>query len=145
MTFSLLGGGGTRDCRGKPGRAQQHVKEAYRRTLYRASMRPIRRVLRAARSPTGQGSAEPRPCARESKAQTGTFLTGKMIDHGMCSSFKGQQGAVNRRDSWGAFQGCTGLWTAGCWLARRHHEHNASTAPRTSMLEFSYYPHDVWP
>ena len=27
----------------------------------------------------------------------------------------------------GAFQGCTGLWTAGCWLARRLHQLKAST------------------
>ena len=25
------------------------------------------------------------------------------------------------------FQGCTGLWTAGCWLARRLHQLKAST------------------
>ena len=28
----------------------------------------------------------------------------------------------------GLFQGCTGLWTAGCWLARRLHQLKASTA-----------------
>ena len=27
----------------------------------------------------------------------------------------------------GVFQGCTGLWTAGCWLARRLHQLKAST------------------
>ena len=27
----------------------------------------------------------------------------------------------------GLFQGCTGLWTAGCWLARRLHQPKAST------------------
>ena len=27
----------------------------------------------------------------------------------------------------GHFQGCTGLWTAGCWLARRLHQLKAST------------------
>ena len=27
----------------------------------------------------------------------------------------------------GIFQGCTGLWTAGCWLARRLHQLKAST------------------
>ena len=27
----------------------------------------------------------------------------------------------------GAFQGCTGLWTAGCWLARRLHQLKAPT------------------
>ena len=27
----------------------------------------------------------------------------------------------------GLFQGCTGLWTAGCWLVRRLHQLKAST------------------
>ena len=27
----------------------------------------------------------------------------------------------------GLFQGCEGLWTAGCWLARRLHQLRAST------------------
>ena len=27
----------------------------------------------------------------------------------------------------GLFQGCTGLWTAGCWLARRLHQLKPST------------------
>ena len=68
------------------------------------------------------------PCARESKARTGRFLRQKLIsDHGLFSSYEGQQGVANGQDSWGIFQGCTGLCTAGCWLARRLHQLKAST------------------
>ena len=38
-----------------------------------------------------------------------------------------REGAANGQDSWGFFQGCTGLWTAVCcWLARRLHQLKAS-------------------
>ena len=37
----------------------------------------------------------------------------------------------------GLFQGCTGLWTAGCWLARRLHQLKAST---TMNLGISFFP-----
>ena len=68
------------------------------------------------------------PCARESKARTGEFLREKLIsDHGLFSSYNGQQGAANGKYSWGVFQGCTGLWTPGCWFARRLHQLKAST------------------
>ena len=44
------------------------------------------------------------PCARESKARTGRFLREKLIsDHGLISSYEGQQGAANGQD--GAFFG----------------------------------------
>ena len=36
----------------------------------------------------------------------------------------------------GLFQGCTGLWTAGCWLARRLHQLKAST---TMDLGISFF------
>ena len=53
-------------------------------------------------------------CTRESKGLTRGFLGEKLIsDHGLCSSYESQQGAANGQDSWGVFQGCTGLWTAG--------------------------------
>ena len=46
------------------------------------------------------------PCARESKAQTETFLRGKLIsDHGMFSFYEGQQGAVSRKNSCDVFSG----------------------------------------
>ena len=61
-------------------------------------------------SSTSQGSAEP-----------------------LCARVKG---AANGQDSWGVFQGCSGLWTAGCWLARRLHQLKAST---TMALRISFF------
>ena len=49
-------------------------------------------------------------------------------DHGLFSSDKGQKEAANGQDSWGVFQGCAGLWAAGCWLALRFHQLKVSTA-----------------
>ena len=60
----------------------------------------IRRRRRAARSLTSQGRAEPL-CASTWSGERARFV--------------------------GLFQGCTGLWTAGCWLARRLHQLKAST------------------
>ena len=36
----------------------------------------------------------------------------------------------------GLFQGCTGLWTAECWLARRLHQLEASTTMDLSISIF---------
>ena len=48
-----------------------------------------------------------------------------MSDHGHFSSYEGHKerrtGKIRR-----AFQGCTGLWAAGWWLARRLHQLKAS-------------------
>ena len=49
-----------------------------------------------------------------------------MSDHGHFSSYEGH----NERRTGKirvAFQGCTGLWTAGCWLVRRLRQLKAST------------------
>ena len=61
------------------------------------------------------------PCARESTASTGRFLREKLMsDHGHFlptrATTSGEQATFV-----GLFQGCTGLWTAGCRLARRLH------------------------
>ena len=82
--------------RGKPGRAPQHA-QSYRGTLYRVSKHQIRRCRRAARSSMIQGSAEPL-CARI-KGASRVVLWEKLIsDHGLLSSYKSQQGAVNGQD-----------------------------------------------
>ena len=44
----------------------------------------------------------------------------------------------------GLFQGCTGLWMAGCWVARRFHQLKAPP-PWTSVFQFSVFLYDVWP
>ena len=84
-------------------------------------------------------------CSRKLKSRTGRFLREKMIsDHGLFSSYEGQQGATNRRNSWGVFQECAGLWTAGWWLARRFHQLKASTTI-AAVFQFSLFLYDVWP
>ena len=46
------------------------------------------------------------PCARESKARTGRFLREKLIsDHGLFSSYEGQQGAATWQYFLGRFSG----------------------------------------
>ena len=70
------------------------------------------------------------------------FLREKLIsDPGLFPSYEGQQGAADGQDSWGIFQGYTGLWTAGCWLARPLHELKASTTMDLdiSIFHFSYF------
>ena len=58
-----------------------------------------------------------------------------MSDHGISSSHEGRK---ERRTGkiCGLFQGCTRLWTAGCWLARRLHQLKASTTMDLSMSIF---------
>ena len=69
------------------------------------------------------------PCVQKSKARTGTFLRQKLIsDYGLFFPYESQQVAANGQDPWDIFQGCTGLWTAECWLARQLHRLKASTA-----------------
>ena len=50
-----------------------------------------------------------------------------MSDHGLFSSYESHKESGKRARSVRLFQGCTGLWTPGCWLARRLHQLKAST------------------
>ena len=94
------GSGGTREAGGTI--AESLV------ALYWVDTHQIWRGWRAARSSTSQGSAESL-CARI-KGANGKVSEGKAIsDHGLFSSYEGKQGAANGQDSWGVFQGCTGL------------------------------------
>ena len=97
--------------------------------LYRVGTHQIRRRRRAARSSTSQGSAEPL-CARikganrevsEGKAD---FLTTVCFP---VFFLRGPTRSDERARFVGLLQGCTGLWTAGCWLARRLHQLKAAT------------------
>ena len=116
-------------CRGKPGRAPQYA-QVYRGTLHR-------------RGEGGGGGAgikfgegigqlyrqQAKGVLNPSRVRTGGFLRRKIIhDHGVFSCYESQQGAKYGQDSRGVFQGCTGLWTAGCRLARQLHRLKASTA-----------------
>ena len=49
-----------------------------------------------------------------------------MSDHGHFLPTRATRSGERARFM-GLFQGCTGLWTAGCWLARRLHQLKAST------------------
>ena len=58
---------------------------------------------------TSQGSAE--TLGARIKGVNWEVPEGKadLCDHGLFSSYEGQQGAVNGQDSWSIFQGCGGL------------------------------------
>ena len=49
-----------------------------------------------------------------------------MSDHGLFF-LRGSTKSGERTRFVGLFQGCTGLWTARCWLARRFHQLKTST------------------
>ena len=109
------GSGGTRE-------AGSTVAESLE-ALYWVGTHQIRRGQLDRRRPRGMLN----PCARELKPRTRRFLREKLIsDHGLLLPTR-----VNRSGERaifvGLFQGCTGLWTAGCWLARRIHQLKAST------------------
>ena len=115
---ALREGGGTRE-------AGSTVAESLV-VLYWVGTHQIRRRRRAARSSTSKGRTEPL-CARitglnrevsEGKTDcltTVIFLPTRATRSGERARFVG------------LFQGCTGLRTAGCWLARRLQQLKAST------------------
>ena len=75
-------------------------------------------------------------CARESKAQTGRFLREKLMsDHGHFLPTRATRRGERARFVV-IFQECTGLWRAGCWLARRLHQLKASTTMDVSISIF---------
>ena len=89
------GGDGTREAGGTV--AESLV------ALYRVGTHQIRRDWRAARLSTSHGSAEPL-CAGI-KGANREVSEGKLkSDHGLFSSYEGQQRAANRQNSGGGFQ-----------------------------------------
>ena len=66
-----------------------------------------------------------------------------MSDHGLIFSYEGHKERRTGKIR-GAFQGCTGLWTAGCWLARRLHRPKASTTMDLG-ISISLFLYNVWP
>ena len=63
------------------------------------------------------------------------FLREKLIaGHGLFSSYEGPNG----QDSWDVFEGCSGIWTAGCWLARRLYQFKASTTIDLGIFLFVF-------
>ena len=70
-------------------------------------------------------------CAREPKARTRRFLSGKLIsDHGLLflPTRRPTKSGECGQESWGIFQECPWLWTTGCGLARRLHQLKVTTA-----------------
>ena len=85
------------------------------------------------------------PCARESKARTGRFLREKLIsDHGLFSSYEGQQGAAIGQDSCDVISGMHRA-SDGRVLARTGFPNSRPLPPWTSLFQFSIFLHDMWP
>ena len=106
--------------------------------LYRVGTHQIRRRRRAARSSTSQGRAEPL-CARITGLNREVSEGKADADHVHFSSYEGHKERRTGKIR-GAFKGYTGLWTVGCWLARRLHQLKAST---TVDLGISIFPISV--
>ena len=66
-----------------------------------------------------------------------------MSDHGLIFSYEDHKERRTGKIR-GAFQGCTGLWTAGCWLARRLHQLKASTT-KDLGISISLFLYNLWP
>ena len=103
--------------------------------LNRVSRYQIRRGRRAARSSTSQGSAEPL-CARIKGANREISEGKDDLQPRSVFFLRGPTKSGERTRFVGLFQGCTGLWTAGCWLARRLHQLKASTTMDLSISIF---------
>ena len=112
--------------------------------LYRVSAHQIRRDWRAARSSTSHGSAEPL-CARIKGANREVSEGKLMSDHGLFSSYEGQQGAANRQNSGVGFQ--RHAQALDGWMLAR-----APGSPAQGLnhhgsryFNFPYFVRDVWP
>ena len=114
---ALREGGGTRE-------AGSTVAESLV-VLYRVDTDQIWRRRRAARSSTSQRRAEPL-CARITGLNREFLREQLMSDHGHFLPTRATRSGERARFV-GLFQGCTGLWTAGWWPARRLHQLKAST------------------
>ena len=89
--------------------------------LYRVDTHQIRRRRGAARSSSSQGKAEPL-CARIKGANREVSEGKSDIWPRSVFFLQGPTRSGERARCVGLFQGCTGLWTAECWLARRLHQ-----------------------
>ena len=77
------------------------------------------------------------PCAPEPKAQIGRFLRENLIsDHGLLYSYKGQQGAANRQDSFFRDAKGFGQLNAG---SRAGFTRSRPPPPSTSVFQFSFF------
>ena len=122
---ALREGGGTRE-------AGSTVAESLV-VLYQVGTHQIRRRRRAARSSTSQGRAEPL-CARIRGFWGKSWCLTTVIFLPTWATRSGERARFVE-----LFQGCTGLWTAGCWLARRLHQLKASTTMDLGISIFLIY------
>ena len=84
-------------------------------------------------------------CARESKARTGRLLREKqMSDHGLFSSYEGEQGAANGQDSWGFFRDAQGFGRLDAG-SRAGFASSRLPPPWTSVFRFFLFMYDGWP
>ena len=115
-TWCTSGGGSTREVGGMESLV----------ALYRVGTHQIRRGRRAARSSTSQGSAEPL-CPRIKG--TNRELSGKIWSLATVCFLptRAGKGSGERAKFVGLIQGCTELWTTGCWLVRWLHQLKVST------------------
>ena len=85
------------------------------------------------------------PCARESKARTERFLREKLIsDHGMLSSYYGEQGAANGQDSWDFFRDAQGFGRLDAG-PRAGFTSSRPPPPWTSVFQLSLFLYGLWP
>ena len=103
--------------------------------LYRVGTHQIRRRQRAARRSTSQGSAEPL-CARIKGANREVSEGKADLCPRSVFFLRGPTRSGERAKFVELFQGCTGLWTAGCWLARRLYQLKAFTTMDLGILIF---------
>ena len=124
---------GREHCRGEPGGA---LSGGYAPRLGEGGRQLDRRRARGVLN----------PCARESKARTGRFLRKKLIsDHGLFSSYEGQQGTANGQDSWGVFQGCAqGFGRLEAGSCAGFTSSRPPPPPWTSVFHFSLFLYNVW-
>ena len=129
------GGGGARE-------AGSTVAESLV-ALYRVSMHQILLGWRAARSSTSQGRTEPL-CARI-KGANWEILREKLIsDHGLFSSYEGQQGAANGQNSWDFFRDAQGFGRLNA-SSRAGFTSSRPPPPWTPVFGFSLFLYDVRP
>ena len=122
------GGGGTREARNTV--AKRLVP------LYRVGTHQIRCGWLEARSSTYQRSAK--PCVQESKVRTGRFFRGMISDHGLFSSYEGQQEAANGQDSCGFFRDAQGHGRLDAG-SRAGFISSRPPLPLTSAFQFSLF------
>ena len=112
--------------------------------LYRVGTHQIRRRRRAARSIVDEPGEGWTPVRENHRLKPGGFWGKSWCLTTVLFLPTRATRSGERARFVGLFQGCTGLWTAGCWLARRLHQLKASTAMDLG-ISISLFFYSVWP